>query len=435
MQEAALYSIWQQLAKSAETVNIDGRRLTVLQAGRLNQSRGPDFLSSRFLLDDIVYQGDVECHLRRQDWYSHGHHLDRAYANVLLHVVAKHPDARHPDANHPDANHPDANTDKVTHQFSGRVIPTLYLPLNPRTIPEKCPLVSVSTSALQDLALARFRLKTHTFQKHLAQYNFAQIFYEAVFRTLGYPFNADMFQQLSKRLDVAWLQSYSQKFWLNEQYLLALYLGHAGLLPFKAQDAYGKEVVRIYKNYRELLPYTALDGGQWQFAAIRPANHPHLRLAAWCRLFLGHRERPWLFLAALLRSRLPFPDLLSALDDYFSIARKAYWETHYALDKSCAAAKSKRFFGKGRVMEIIINVLLPLFAAQAKNENSDGFFSYLEALYLWLPVQSPYPSLHKHFPWLGKAQKTWPAQSLYQAALHLRQNECAQHACTDCLLK
>lgn len=64
-----------------------GQRLIILDAGRSNDGPGPDVVACHILLDDIELVGDVEMHLNAGDWYVHGHHLDAAYENVILHVV------------------------------------------------------------------------------------------------------------------------------------------------------------------------------------------------------------------------------------------------------------------------------------------------------------------------------------------------------------
>lgn len=51
---------------------------------------GPDFSCAQMKMDEIHWVGNVEIHVQSSDWYAHGHHLDPAYNNVILHVVLIH---------------------------------------------------------------------------------------------------------------------------------------------------------------------------------------------------------------------------------------------------------------------------------------------------------------------------------------------------------
>ncbi|GGD44119.1 hypothetical protein GCM10011361_08880 [Muriicola marianensis] len=64
-----------------------GDSLQVLAAGFLNTGSGPDFHHARIRIDDQLWSGHVELHIRASDWYLHDHHLDEAYNTVILHVV------------------------------------------------------------------------------------------------------------------------------------------------------------------------------------------------------------------------------------------------------------------------------------------------------------------------------------------------------------
>lgn len=69
----------------------DGRPVRVLNPGRWNLLGGPDFRQARLRFgvgeDAPVVTGDVELHLHASDWDAHGHVRDRAYDDVVLHVV------------------------------------------------------------------------------------------------------------------------------------------------------------------------------------------------------------------------------------------------------------------------------------------------------------------------------------------------------------
>lgn len=47
------------------------------------------FKSSRVAIGEMVWHGNVELHLNWRDWYTHGHHEDKNFNSVILHVVAK----------------------------------------------------------------------------------------------------------------------------------------------------------------------------------------------------------------------------------------------------------------------------------------------------------------------------------------------------------
>ncbi|MBI5948091.1 MAG: DUF2851 family protein [Chloroflexi bacterium] len=65
----------------------DGRALKVVFPGVPGGASGPDYTGAIVEAGDDLLRGDVELHLRASGWRSHGHHLDPAYAGVVLHVV------------------------------------------------------------------------------------------------------------------------------------------------------------------------------------------------------------------------------------------------------------------------------------------------------------------------------------------------------------
>lgn len=72
-------------AREARTA--DCRQMRILSPGLWNHLEGPDFREAKIEIEGQLLVGDVELHLRVQDWAAHGHSHDPAYANVILHVV------------------------------------------------------------------------------------------------------------------------------------------------------------------------------------------------------------------------------------------------------------------------------------------------------------------------------------------------------------
>ncbi|HRH37573.1 MAG TPA: DUF2851 family protein, partial [Flavobacteriales bacterium] len=106
--EDLLQFIWEQRMFDQRNLRTtDGRDVEVLKAGRIQQDSGPDLSDARIRIDDQLWAGNVEVHLRSSEWNAHGHTRDPAYDSVVLHVVYEH--------------------DVEVHTSSGAVIPTVEL--------------------------------------------------------------------------------------------------------------------------------------------------------------------------------------------------------------------------------------------------------------------------------------------------------------------
>ena len=66
----------------------DGGQVRVISPGHWNRGPGPDFHGAQILdRDGRAQRGDVELHLEPQAWLQHGHAVDDAYRDILLHIV------------------------------------------------------------------------------------------------------------------------------------------------------------------------------------------------------------------------------------------------------------------------------------------------------------------------------------------------------------
>ena len=91
MNEDYLQHVWRfSLYKINELKTADGRALRVIYPGIHNRSSGPDFLNARIMIDNTLWVGHVEVHLRSSDWDRHGHSEDEQYNMVILHAVLTH---------------------------------------------------------------------------------------------------------------------------------------------------------------------------------------------------------------------------------------------------------------------------------------------------------------------------------------------------------
>ncbi|GEM_PF-1895410 len=412
MQEETLYFFWQMLAVSRQTVRLQDHQLQVLAAGQLNRQRGPDFTAARFLLDGIIYQGDVECHVRSSDWYGHLHHIDPAFSRVLLHLTLL------------------ADRIPVEHRLSGMQIPTVTVPESllravlgqlKSSLFTVCPVTSAKVDLLKTLALRRLHTKARIFLTECNVSSWPQLFYVYFFRALGYSANRDPFQQLAHRLPWVRLKSWLQERYLPFDILYALYAGQAGFLASVADpDSYTIRLQQQYRQWGSVEDTPPIAEGLWQWAGQRRGNHPHFRLAGGLAFFREYGSSVFEQCLEKAGQRREFDVLYAAWKEFLSIPCRGYWQNHLALGVSIKSARNRFYFGLSRQQEIIMNVFIPLLLARAWLKGSFGFAQYLQAFYLWIPAVNSYSSLSTWFPWHKKMLKLWPAQALYQGLLQLQ---------------
>ena len=271
----------------------DGRHVHVIFPGWWNLEAGPDFRHATVQIgDEPEVKGDVEVHLRAEDWAHHGHGRDPLYDDVLLHVVLW-----------------EAGSDFVVRNRHGDPIPQLVLqhqlatpleslydeidldayPHNAKGHGGGCAATlrqfsAYSLSALLDSAGdERFAAKTRKFSRWIHRASAEQAFYEGWMEALGYKANKAAFRTLAQRLQVAELAG-------QRKNLAALFFGVANFLPTGLADAYGKRLWSQWWKLRPDFEERILPKEQWRFYGIRPANHPHRRLGAAVALLKKHPD-------------------------------------------------------------------------------------------------------------------------------------------------
>ena len=88
MQEEYLHYLWRLKRLPLYDLTLtDGRKVELLNSGWYNLDAGPDFFNGTIVIDGIQWSGNIEIHVKSSDWYLHKHQFDKAYDNVILHVV------------------------------------------------------------------------------------------------------------------------------------------------------------------------------------------------------------------------------------------------------------------------------------------------------------------------------------------------------------
>jgi hypothetical protein len=69
---------------------VDGKEIEIVDRGQLNYQSGPDFSQAKIRIDNTLWVGNIEMHVKSSDWFKHKHSADNAYNSVILHVVWEH---------------------------------------------------------------------------------------------------------------------------------------------------------------------------------------------------------------------------------------------------------------------------------------------------------------------------------------------------------
>ncbi|HEY8993276.1 MAG TPA: DUF2851 family protein [Lacunisphaera sp.] len=236
----------------------DGRVLTIRTPGTWNLLGGPDFREARLVIDGLPVIGDIEVHFHVSDWWAHGHADDRAYDNVVLHVVL----------------FPSAAGESAARRGDGREIPTLVLlPWLHRSLEEHASDDALEGITARDAAeriaelaaLPRTELNALLLRQAEARWKLKQHFAALRIRKLGWTGAAH-----HTALEI-----------LGYRHNRAAMLTVATMYPL---PEWGKGV-----DPDEL--YAKLDE-RWQLQGVRPANYPRLRLRQYHRWVTAKPDWP-----------------------------------------------------------------------------------------------------------------------------------------------
>ena len=72
MKEELLHYVWRmQLFTPTALHTTSGQAITIQQAGEYNINAGPDFLNAKVKIDDTIWVGNIEMHIKTSDWLKH----------------------------------------------------------------------------------------------------------------------------------------------------------------------------------------------------------------------------------------------------------------------------------------------------------------------------------------------------------------------------
>ncbi|HUJ11472.1 MAG TPA: DUF2851 family protein [Verrucomicrobiae bacterium] len=364
--ERLVQCIWYDQRLNLDSLQTtDGRRVRVIFQGWWNLEAGPDFRHATIQFDDEPeHTGNVEVHLRAEDWIHHGHERDPQFNDVILHVVL---------------------WDTGSHRHlprtrAGQIIPQVALqrqldtpldqlhdeidldayPHNVGNHHGQCASVlrglkKDSIGALLDAAGdERFATKMRRFARWIHRAGPEQAFYEGWMEALGYKANKRAFRTLAQRVPIAELQDH------GSGVRAAILFGVANLLPTTILKSRDPQVKRLWNAWWKLRPEfeeRILPAQSWRFDGLRPANHPHRRLGAAVALLKKHSNLMEKVIGAVESDGNPAK--------FFTEIRDDYWSRHFTLGGKTQPREGE-LVGASRSREIVANIVLPFVAAYAE---------------------------------------------------------------------
>lgn len=405
-----------QLFQPKNLQTTEGSEIIIEQKGQWNSAdSGPDFFNSRIRIQNTIWAGNIEIHVKSSDWDLHQHSNDGAYSNVILHVVFEH--------------------DKEIEFLQKYNIPTLelknFIPKETifnykqllespqKFIPceESLDLISKETVQfwLERIFIQRLERKVSEIENEFSQNgkNWEQLLFKKLAYTFGLKINAEAFQNWANSFDFKVIQKIQNK----PDLLNALFFGQAGFLDLESQNEYVKFLQKEFNFLQSKYNLQPLNFSIFKFFRLRPPGFPTVRMA---QLAAVYSEYPNLF--TFLMGTKSAERIYPVFED---LKLNEFWQNHFTFEKESKRNSDKKITSD-LIERIIINVIVPIKFAYAKSlgkEINDELFDLL----ISLPAEKN--TIIEEFAKRGlKAQNAFESQ----AYLELKNHYCDAKNCLNC---
>ncbi len=340
-------------------VATSGEPVEIVQFGFWSREAGPDFHDAAVRIGRAdVLRGPIELDLLDRNWEGHGHSINTAFDNTILHVFFQRSSAEFFTRT---SSHRLVAQVQVDLSTLGRSGGEVALAHAGRCVAPLRDLTHAQVTSVLDAA-AQFRLqrKAERLRQRQGAHGRDETLFHAIAEALGYKQNRLPFTLLAQRLPLAFLRQ-------NRDDAEALLFGVAGFLDApnmvelrKSTRTYLRSLWDKWWIYRDEFARLVLPARLWKMSGARPLNHPHRRLGA---------------LATLISSWNKFSSLAnhgaaSEIKKLLIRLHHDFWSTHYTLTAESAPAPMA-LVGDSRVSEILANIIYPLAIADGRDVWSD----------------------------------------------------------------
>ena len=356
--EKLLHFIWKnQLFERKGLKTTSGETIVIEHPGEHHSDAGPDFFNARIRIDKTHWAGNIEIHVNASDGIKHGHQKDKAYDNVILHVVHFY--------------------DCEITDSCNNIIPALVLPCPDKLINTYEDLISsekwiacqdqiqsippvyinqwISSLMIERLHEKHLRMKAILDK---TKNDWEQMLFVALLSCFGIPLNQLPFEMLAASVDIRNILRIKEDLFKTE----AMLFGAAGFLTANLpSDYYSESLLKEYRALKLRIDKEEIPYHLWKFLRLRPGSFPSLRLA---------------LLASLIHFKFPLTEAIAKVKtkkDLYNILRTRasdYWNTHYLFGKT--SPSRIKYTGKTFLDILIINAIIPyLFTLGKLRDHAD----------------------------------------------------------------
>jgi len=412
MQEDFLHYLWkyQKFAK-VNLKTVSGKDLQVIRVGTHNHQSGPDFFNAQLLIGNQKWAGNVEIHIKASDWYAHHHETDKAYHNIILHVVWE------DDVVVFDANNNPIEALELKNKVAVNVLKNYKKLLNQQNwIPCEKDIHSIDnftwTFWKEKLIINRLQRKTEVLQTILQETNndWETVLFVLFAKNFGLKINQEQFLAVAKSISF----KVFKKEISNLLSLEALLLGQSNLLKENKEDVYYQQLQKEYIYLKQKHQLSSLSV-KMNFFGLRPAGFPTIRLS---QLAVLYYQNPTLF------SKIIAVKNIDEAIKIFDLSASEYWNTHYTFAKPSATRKKK--LTKAFISLLLINVVIPIQYLYSKSLGENHIENIIK-LYRSLKAE------HNKIITAFRSRKILVGNAFdSQSLLELKNEYCSKHKCLHC---
>ncbi len=353
MQEAYLHYAFKTKLLGNKFITTNNQQVEVVKFGYHNHNAGPDFLECQAKIDDKIWAGQIEFHVKSSDWLKHNHHKDKNYNNVILHFVFEH-----------DTEIKSGQLTLPTVELKSLINQNHYNKYQSYITSKHWVACQNDIKKIDEFIIYQQKEKAliNRLQRKSSQIidlinvnngDRKKVFFIQLFKAFGTKVNQQAFQQLGYLFDWRIIAKLNFDNFKIQAYVFGL----AGFLNQDIDDEYFLNLKNEFQYLKQLFKFKEMNLSHWKFSTMRPSNFPTVRLAQLCEVLSN-------------QINLSVNDDIDEFKNHLKINLNDYWKQHYNFNK--IGKKTTPNLTPSFIDLILINVYIPYvfsLAILADDEN------------------------------------------------------------------